>query len=138
MNNLDKVDFDDIVKAHKRAQESWGKNYSFEIKQSTLEYEAKWALDSAEKRRKRTTLDISKTRKAIAILQQKLVELEDRLPEDIELVSKRERYLRVTNCIMESDILHQPTLSDSYLCDCGKNPNNVCKYPDKYRDGGCD
>jgi hypothetical protein len=28
---------------------------------------------------------------------------------------------------------------DSYLCDCGKKFNfgKLCKYPEKYKDGGC-
>lgn len=26
---------------------------------------------------------------------------------------------------------------DNYLCDCDNNYGRGCKYPDKYRDGGC-
>lgn len=33
------------------------------------------------------------------------------------------------------------SMKDSYVCDCGKgfpwNFGKVCKYPEKYRDGGC-
>ena len=28
-------------------------------------------------------------------------------------------------------------ISDNYTCDCEKNYGKNCKYPEKYRDGGC-
>ena len=28
-------------------------------------------------------------------------------------------------------------ISDNYTCDCMKNYGKTCKYPEKYRDGGC-
>lgn len=27
---------------------------------------------------------------------------------------------------------------DKYTCDCESNYGKTCKYPEKYRDGGCD
>ena len=29
------------------------------------------------------------------------------------------------------------SIRDSYVCDCEKNYGKNCKYPGKYRDGGC-
>lgn len=28
-------------------------------------------------------------------------------------------------------------LTDKYICDCEKNYGKACKYPEKYKDGGC-
>lgn len=33
--------------------------------------------------------------------------------------------------------IEQPNLEDNYVCDCTKNYGKTCKYPEKYRDGGC-
>lgn len=27
--------------------------------------------------------------------------------------------------------------TDNYVCDCMKNYGNICKYPEKYKNGGC-
>ena len=28
-------------------------------------------------------------------------------------------------------------IKDNYVCDCMKNYGKICKYPEKYRGGGC-
>ena len=46
------------------------------------------------------------------------------------------KYLFHKNSLMDVDVF-ELILEDNYICDCEKNYGKDCKYPEKYREGGC-
>lgn len=52
----------------------------------------------------------------------------------VSFINDNLKYLKEKRLV---DMFINTNTKDSYICDCGRNYGKTCKYPDKYRNGGC-